>query len=62
MTLREALSLWFALLVLLAFLAWASVALCWDCGGACGDSLDCLSGCECLFPEDDDNHHYGRCG
>lgn len=53
--------IWIAVGILVWDLLWATGALCWDCGGPCGDSLDCPSACVCTFPEDDDNHHYGRC-
>lgn len=61
MTLKEALGLLFIGCVLFLFLSWATSALCWDCGGTCVNDLDCPSACACMFPENDDNHHYGRC-
>ena len=49
------------LLFFLLALLWALTAPCYDCGGSCVNDYDCMSGCSCMFPENDDNHHYGRC-
>ena len=52
---------WAALIIFILALLWALTAPCYDCGGPCGGDIDCMSGCNCYFPENDDNEHYGRC-
>jgi hypothetical protein len=53
-----------SILIFLGALVWAyDPAGCYDggCGDECTTYLDCSNGCECYFPENDDNQHYGRC-
>jgi len=61
---REVIGFWAAMMFLLVVISMCSgEAECYDggCGGECTAYYDCRSGCDCYFPENDDNEHYGRC-